>query len=242
MPTEVTVDDALLRVRFHDGTETTTSLERFPRLLHATPKQRSVWEVIGKGDGIHWPEIDEDISVRTLCGEPPIPATPSSKMKEVLKLTGEIYKASDRLRTLSGRSFTPDGHFVAAVGKVVAEYIYDLQPGCKEETRFVDATTRTNRTVQIMLAGPTGTRFGIQWSEQVRDYHAEILLCVKLTRQGFEEIYNGPYPVELLEGKPAGQVPIGLKRLQELNPALLGKTHSFVSINRFLPPDLADVA
>ncbi|ADW67751.1 DUF2442 domain-containing protein [Granulicella tundricola] len=236
------VDDSVLRVRFEDGTEATSPVQRFPRLLHATPKERSVWRIIGKGDGIHWPEIDEDISIRSLRGEMPLATASSEKIEEVLKLTGEIYKASHRLREISGgRSFTPDGHFVAAVGKVVAEYIYDLRP-VSDDVRFVDAVSSSGASVQIMLAGPTGTKFGIRWSKGSSSSHADILLCLKLTAEGFQEIYNGSFPVELVEGKPAGQVQISVKRLIEHNPALLEKAHSFASINGFLPAQLANVA
>jgi len=42
------------------------SLEWFPRLLAATPVQRANWRLIGRGVGIHWEDIDEDISVRSL--------------------------------------------------------------------------------------------------------------------------------------------------------------------------------
>jgi len=38
----------------------------FPRLLHATPEERSNWRLIGRGHGIHWEDIDEDISVEGL--------------------------------------------------------------------------------------------------------------------------------------------------------------------------------
>jgi hypothetical protein len=43
----------------------------FPRLLHGKPKERKNWQLIGKGEGIHWPDLDEDISVRNLLlGQP----------------------------------------------------------------------------------------------------------------------------------------------------------------------------
>ena len=246
VPTEVTIDDALLRVRFHDGTETTTSIERFPRLLHATPKQRRVWEVIGKGDGIHWPEIDEDISVRTLLGhaERRLPAS-STNFEEMLRLIGGLYETTRKLRELSGgRSFTPDGHLVAEIGKVVAEYVYGLIPELANEPH-VDARTRSGVTVQIMLAGPTSTRFGVRWSNRSPRPFADVMLCLKLTSNGFKEIYNGPFPVELLQEKPdqpTRQLQLSCRRLLDLNPALLEKEHSFASVNQWLSSKLQDVA
>ena len=65
---DVTCDDETLHVRLADGRELTTSLAWFPRLLTASPAQRSSWDLIGGGEGIHWPEVDEDISVASLLG------------------------------------------------------------------------------------------------------------------------------------------------------------------------------
>jgi len=52
-----------LRVVLEDGRELSVPLAWFPRLLHGTPEQRRQWELIGHGEGVHWPELDEDISV-----------------------------------------------------------------------------------------------------------------------------------------------------------------------------------
>jgi hypothetical protein len=51
-----------------DGREVSAPLQWFPRLLHATQKQRAKWELIGDGLGIHWPLVDEDIEVESLLG------------------------------------------------------------------------------------------------------------------------------------------------------------------------------
>ena len=45
-----------------DGRTIIVPLAWYPRLLHATPEQRANWQVAGAGFGIHWPEIDEDLS------------------------------------------------------------------------------------------------------------------------------------------------------------------------------------
>jgi hypothetical protein len=63
---ETTVTNDVLRVVLADGRELTVPLAWFPRLRDATPDQRKRWELIGGGIGIHWPEIDEDISVESL--------------------------------------------------------------------------------------------------------------------------------------------------------------------------------
>ena len=55
-----------LVVTLTDGRTVSAPLEWFPRLLRATPKQRRNWRLIGQGVGIHWEDVDEDISVRSL--------------------------------------------------------------------------------------------------------------------------------------------------------------------------------
>lgn len=68
--TDVAVSDDALRITLADGRELSVPLEWFPRLRDALPEQRREWRFIGKGRGIHWPGIDEDVSVRGLLGLP----------------------------------------------------------------------------------------------------------------------------------------------------------------------------
>jgi hypothetical protein len=49
-----------------DGRELAVPYAWFPRLLQASPQERAEYELIGRGDGIHWPRIDEDLSVAGL--------------------------------------------------------------------------------------------------------------------------------------------------------------------------------
>jgi Protein of unknown function (DUF2442) len=56
-----------------DGRSISTPLAWFPRLLHATPEQRSRWQVSAGGYGIHWSEIDEDLSTEGLLRGAPAP-------------------------------------------------------------------------------------------------------------------------------------------------------------------------
>ncbi len=51
-----------LRVELKDGRSITVPLNWYPRLLNASPQQRDNWEISSGGYGIHWPEIDEDLS------------------------------------------------------------------------------------------------------------------------------------------------------------------------------------
>jgi len=60
---QVVLTDDDLTVHLVDGRRVSAPLVWYPRLLHATPDQRNHWELIGEGEGIHWPQIDEDLSV-----------------------------------------------------------------------------------------------------------------------------------------------------------------------------------
>lgn len=62
----VSVTDTDLVVDLEDGRVLHVPLEWFPRLLKATPEERSDVRLIGRGIGMHWPDVDEDISVSGL--------------------------------------------------------------------------------------------------------------------------------------------------------------------------------
>ena len=58
-------EDSII-VELLDGRTVSAPLLGFPRLDKATPEQLSNWELLGDGEGIHWPDLDEDLSVRGL--------------------------------------------------------------------------------------------------------------------------------------------------------------------------------
>jgi hypothetical protein len=63
---EVSVTNDRLLVTLADGRELAAPLAWFPRLSDATASQRKNWRLIGHGQGIHWPDVDEDISIASL--------------------------------------------------------------------------------------------------------------------------------------------------------------------------------
>jgi len=71
MAEDVRVTNDSLIVDLSDGRTISVPLEWFPRLLQATPEERSNWRLIGRGHGVHWEEIDEDISVEGLVAGRP---------------------------------------------------------------------------------------------------------------------------------------------------------------------------
>jgi len=68
---DVLVTDDTLSIDLSDGRTISVPIAWYPRLLHATPQERKNWRLIGGGHGIHWEDIDEDISVEgLLAGKP----------------------------------------------------------------------------------------------------------------------------------------------------------------------------
>jgi hypothetical protein len=68
---DVSVSDDTLSVDLTDGRTISVPLGWYPRLEHANPEERANWRLIGKGQGIHWDGIDEDISIEgLLAGKP----------------------------------------------------------------------------------------------------------------------------------------------------------------------------
>ncbi len=66
LASEVWFDSHMMHVRLLDGREINVPIEWFTKLRSATEEQRNNWRLIGRGIGIHWEDIDEDISVASL--------------------------------------------------------------------------------------------------------------------------------------------------------------------------------
>jgi uncharacterized protein DUF2442 len=60
---DVSFTDGAFVVALDDGRTLAVPIKWFPRLAKANPEQRQNWRLIGRGEGIHWPDVDEDISV-----------------------------------------------------------------------------------------------------------------------------------------------------------------------------------
>ena len=77
---KVRVTRDTLSVDLSDGRTISVPLEWFPRLLNATPEERNNWRLIGRGHGIHWEDVDEDLSVEGLLA-----GRPSGESRESFK-------------------------------------------------------------------------------------------------------------------------------------------------------------
>ncbi len=69
----VEVSEDTLSVALVDGRTILVPLAWYPRLMNATPEQRQHWQIVGGGYGLHWPEIDEDLSTEGLLRGAPAP-------------------------------------------------------------------------------------------------------------------------------------------------------------------------
>ena len=68
---DVTVTEDTLRAELSDGRTISVPLAWYPRLVHATQAERDNWELIGDGQGIRWPDLDEDLSIEGLIAGRP---------------------------------------------------------------------------------------------------------------------------------------------------------------------------
>lgn len=63
---QVSITEDAISVDLVDGRTISVPLAWFPRLLHSRPEERENWRLIGDGQGVHWPDLDEDISLENL--------------------------------------------------------------------------------------------------------------------------------------------------------------------------------
>ena len=94
----VTVTDDTLTVDLSDGRSIAAPLAWFPRLLHGTPAERKNWRLIGKGQGLHWMDIDEDISVEGLLAGKPSGESQASFRKWLAARRSRLAKRASRRR------------------------------------------------------------------------------------------------------------------------------------------------
>ena len=92
---QAAVTDDTLTVDLDDGRTLCLPLGWYPRLLHATKQERENWRLIADGEGIHWPDLDEDISAENLLAGKP---------------SGESQRSLERwLESRSGQGCQPSG-------------------------------------------------------------------------------------------------------------------------------------
>ena len=83
--TNVVITDDALTVDLSDGRTISVPLTWYPRLAHGTPDERASWRLIGSGEGIHWPQLDEDIAVEGLIAGKPLSESQASLARWIEK-------------------------------------------------------------------------------------------------------------------------------------------------------------
>jgi hypothetical protein len=91
---EVAVTDDALTVELSDGRSISVPLAWYPRLSHGTSAERNEWRIIGGGRGIHWPQLDEDISVQNLIIGKPSAESQASLKRWLQQRAGSSTQAS----------------------------------------------------------------------------------------------------------------------------------------------------
>lgn len=106
----VTVTEDTLSVDLGDGRSISVPTAWFPRLIHATPEEKRNWRLIGKGEGIHWEDLDEDISIEGLLEGQPFGESQTSFKKWLEKRAGphyvNIYVHTNRVKDGGDRFIT----------------------------------------------------------------------------------------------------------------------------------------
>lgn len=100
---DVQVSKDTLKVDLSDGRTISVPLAWFPRLVHGSAAERRNWRLIGKGQGIHWDDLDEDLSVEGLLAGKPSGESQSSFARWLRSRESRPTKRPRRQRKTSGR-------------------------------------------------------------------------------------------------------------------------------------------
>jgi len=100
---DITVTEDTITAQLMDGRTISVPLAWSWRLSEATPKQRSKWEIIGDGQGVHWPDIDEDISAEGMLYGIPAPRVRGSS-KLTLKSEKKKPTANKSIQRIANRT------------------------------------------------------------------------------------------------------------------------------------------
>jgi len=100
----VTVSDDTLCVDLSDGRSLSVPLAWYPRLSHASSVERKHWRLIGRGVGIHWEDVDEDISVEGLLAGKPSGESQASFSKWLAQRSSRLTTRSTRTRRKPSRA------------------------------------------------------------------------------------------------------------------------------------------
>jgi hypothetical protein len=87
---ELSIDDEQLTVHLIDGRTISVPLEYYPTLVKATLKQRENYELVGGGYGVHWPDLDLDLSINGMLAGVPEQVVPNAVLQGISKRAADI--------------------------------------------------------------------------------------------------------------------------------------------------------
>jgi uncharacterized protein YegP (UPF0339 family) len=139
---DVRVTNDKLVVALADGRTLSVPLVWYPRLLNASVEQRRDWHLIGDGEGVHWPQIDEDLSAAGVLRG--VPATASKTTNEAGQNTFQIYQ--DRRGEYRWRLRASNGEIIADGNEG-----YSSKDSCKHAIDLLKQQA-ANAVVEIAVA------------------------------------------------------------------------------------------
>jgi len=149
----VEITDDTLSVALMDGRTISVPLVWYPRLFNATGAQRQNWEIAGGGYGIHWPDIDEDLSTEGCSVEPRAPAAPAQEEEQERLAAPQLTRGGTRSAWPLVLSYPI---------KVYAAMPADVRWRDPARVRFLQRRRSLDGTIgEPTLLGPRGLRTAI---------------------------------------------------------------------------------
>ncbi len=95
---QVSFSEDEMSVRLMDGRTITVPLAWYPRLLNATSEQRNKWKIAGGGYGLHWPDLDEDLSTEGLLRGAPARSLTRNRRQDVIRIKSAVVSRSSKAK------------------------------------------------------------------------------------------------------------------------------------------------
>jgi hypothetical protein len=147
---DVAFTDDALSVSLRDGRIITVPIVWYPRLLNATPEQRQNWKIAGGGYGLHWPDLDEDLSTEGLLRGAPAPKAPEKS----ISTQGSVSQVISAREQSSENRY---GYGVGAWEGAKAEAVKEISAQARRESTitYTDLTKR----IHSIAFGPSDYAF-----------------------------------------------------------------------------------
>ncbi len=150
---DVAFSDDALSVSLHDGRVISVPLVWYPRLLKATPAQRKNWKIAGGGYGIHWPDIDEDLSTEGLLRGTPAPKAISKTVEHHRNMLDFPVAAPTPKQTATAKY----GHETAVWEKAKGEAVQEISSRARRQSTI--SYSELTQKIGSIAFGPSDYSF-----------------------------------------------------------------------------------